>query len=159
MEEKSMENLNFDDGLKRVTINGDPNRVLKYNPGDMGILDRMQESLEKLEEELKAIQNIKMTATGNAANATQETAKIVHDINISLRESFDNIFYPGASDVVFGNMNPLALANGHTIYENFMLQFADLIKPDMENEVKKAQEHIQPYKESYDRMPTNDAKD
>ena len=38
-----MENLNFDDGLKRVTINGDPNRVLKYNPGDMGILDRMQE--------------------------------------------------------------------------------------------------------------------
>ena len=100
-----------------------------------------------------------MTATGNAANATQETAKIVHDINISLRESFDNIFYPGASDVVFGNMNPLALANGHTIYENFMLQFADLIKPDMENEVKKAQEHIQPYKESYDRMPTNDAKD
>ena len=54
----NMENLSFDEGLKSYKINGDPNRILRFNPGDVNILTRYKEVVNNLN-------NIKLTKYDN----------------------------------------------------------------------------------------------
>jgi len=44
-----MQSLNFEDGLKRLAINGDENRVIVVNPTDVGIVTRYREKLPEIE--------------------------------------------------------------------------------------------------------------
>lgn len=148
-----MEKLVFDDGCKEFEINGDPSRVLRFNPADIGFIERLEGAMAEVTKEMDKLQGVKLSPTGNALDEASEAAGIVRSMNKSLRASFDQIFYPGAADIVFGAMNPLALSGGHTIYENFLKVFADIVKPTMNKEVQATQEHLAKYKDSYDRLP------
>lgn len=53
-----MENLSFDEGLKSYKINGDSNRVLRFNPGDINILPRYREVVANLEKSLRVCQKL-----------------------------------------------------------------------------------------------------
>ena len=44
-----MKSLNFDSGVKEYEINGDPNRVLRINPTDFGIVDRINKAKGELD--------------------------------------------------------------------------------------------------------------
>ena len=70
-------------------------------------------------------------------------------INQEMRTEFDSIFYDGASEIVFGNQNPLSMSNGNTIFNNFMTAFAEYIKPFIEKETKKMQKNIEKYRKAY----------
>lgn len=148
-----MEKLKFNDGLKELELNDDPNRILYYNPGDIGILDRLETAWHDIDRQMKDLQGLAISPTGNAVNGASEGAKIVRGLNKSLRTTFDNLFYPGAADVVFGQMNPLALAGGKTVFQNFLEAYGKLLKPQIEKEAKAAQKRIEKYKKEYDRMP------
>lgn len=153
-----MEKLRFDDGYKELEINGDPERILKYNPGDIGIIDRLEAAYTDVDKQMKDLQGLQISPTGNALDEASEAARIIRGLNESLRKTFDNLFYPGAADIVFGRMNPLALVGGKTIFENFLLAYTKLIKPQIEKEAKAAQKHIEKYKKEYDRMPAGNPK-
>lgn len=153
-----MEKLSFNDGLKELEINGDPNRILRYNPGDIGILDRLETAYRKVNDKYKELQGVKLSPTGNALDEASETAGIIRDLNKSLRDTFDTIFYPGAADIVFGYMNPLAIAGGKTVFENFMNAYTQLVKPQIEKEARTMQKHINKYKKAYDRIPAGHPK-
>lgn len=153
-----MEKLNFNEGLKELEINGDPNRVLRYNPGDIGILDRLETAWQDVNKQYKELQGVRISPTGNALDEASEAAGIIRKLNTSLRETLDKLFYPGAADVVFGYQNPLAIAGGKTIFENFLNAYGRLIKPQLEKEAKEMQKHINKYKKAYDRVPTGNAK-
>ena len=45
-----MTNLEFNDGLKRLSINGDENRIITINPTDIAVVSRYNEVLPKLDE-------------------------------------------------------------------------------------------------------------
>ena len=152
-----MEKLIFDDGCKEFEINGDPNRVLRFNPADIGFIERLEGALQNVTKDMESLKGIKLSPTGNALDEASEAAELVRSMNKSLRASFDQIFYPGAADVVFGAMNPLALSGGHTIYENFLKAFVAIVKPTMDTEVKATQEHLEKYKSEYDRLPAGSA--
>lgn len=153
-----MEKLIFDDGCKEYEINGDPNRVLRFNPADVGFIDRLEAALNDVKGEMDKVKGVKISPTGNAIDETSEAACLVREMNKSLRDSFDKIFYPGAADVVFGYMNPLALAGGKTIYEQFLDAFAKTVKPSIDKEMKASEKHIEKYKAEYDRLPSGNIK-
>ena len=44
-----MGNLSFDDGYKSFTVNGDPNRVIRFNPADPEIINRLLALNKKFE--------------------------------------------------------------------------------------------------------------
>ena len=51
-----MQNINFDEGYKEFSINGDEKRVIRFNPKDFGILTRMEDTLSdfgEIEKKLK----------------------------------------------------------------------------------------------------------
>lgn len=147
-----METIKLDDGYKEYAINGDENRILRINPTDITIIPKMEASLDKLRKELEGIEGIKISPTGNALEDGKNSAEVVRRVNKAMRDNFDEIFYPGAADIVFGAQSPLALSNGKTIYENFMESFIKTIKPVIESEAKKREKHISKYKVEYDRF-------
>lgn len=154
-----MESLNFDEGFKEFAINGDENRILRINPADIGIIDRMQESIDAMKKELEKIsKNVPMTSAGTAASDDEQQVATVRALNKLMRKQVDDVFYPGAAEVIFGRQNPLALSGGKTIYEKFFKALQAVIKPNIEAEMKKAQKNIGKYKEAYDRMPSGNLK-
>ena len=142
----------FDDGVKEYEINGDPSRILRFNPADVGIVDRYYACVQKMEQELKSVEDITIDPAGNPLEEIGEAAVTIRRVNEVLRRNFDEVFYKGASDIVFGNQNPLALAGGKTIYENFMNAFKDVIAPQIEAEKKKSEKAINKYRKASDKF-------
>ncbi len=139
----------FDDGIKEFEINGDPNRILRINLADIGLVDRMKASLDKMKDELK---DIDLTVDGESTDKQESVAEFVRTLNKKLREGFDEMFYPGASEAVFWVQNPLSTAsNGATIYENFIESFTKLLEPEFKKAQKKSEKHMAKYKEALDK--------
>ena len=141
-------NINFDDGIEEITINNDKNRVLRVNVRDIGILDRVQHVADNFQNQIKTLGE-ERTITSNGEATVPEIAETVRKINDEMRSEFDSIFYDGASEIVFGNQNPLSMSNGNTIFNNFMTAFAEYIKPFIEKETKKMQKNIEKYRKAY----------
>lgn len=141
-------NINFDDGIEEITINNDKNRVLRVNVRDIGILDRVQHVADNFQNQIKTLGE-ELTITGDGEATVPEIAETVRKINDEMRKEFDSIFYDGASEIVFGNQNPLSMSNGNTIFNNFMTAFAEYIKPFIEKETKKMQKNIEKYRKAY----------
>lgn len=143
--------LNFDEGVKEYEINGDPNRKLKVNMADIGIIDRMQSALEKMQAEFKNL-NIDLNSDGESSNKEEKVVAYVRELNKKLRDSIDEIFYAGASDAIFWIQNPLSTAsNGATIYENFIEAFTKILEPELKKAQKKSEKHIQKYQQQLDK--------
>ena len=150
-----MSSIIFDEGYRTFDINGDPNRVLRVNPSDIGILDRMMKAYEDMQKEVAELGDIKISNTGEAISDAVEVVGTIRKLNRMLRMRFDEIFYEGAADIVFGTMNPLATAGGKTVFENFMEAFIKEIKPMLEDEQKQTSENLKKYKDQYDRFVAN----
>lgn len=123
-----MKSLNFDSGVKEYEINGDPNRVLRVNPTDFGIVDRINKAKDELD---------KLHITSDL-NGMTELDKIV-------RAQIDEIFGTGSADVIFGETNSASFAGGQPVFLNFL----DCIIPEIERVVgeerKKSAAKIQKY--------------
>ena len=100
-----MQSLHFDDGLKRLVINGDENRIIVVNPTDVGIVARYKEKLPEIEKL-------------SAENGNSEEIPDILDKKV--REFVDYIIGSPVSETVFGKTNCLSMAGGQTIFENFL---------------------------------------
>lgn len=144
-----MNSIVFDEGIKEFEINNDPNRVLKFNPSDPGIVDRYYTCITKMEAELEKVKDLQIDPEGNPLSELSGAAETIKEVNRILRSNFDEVFYEGAADIVFGKQNPLALAGGNTIYENFMNAFQKIIAPLIEEEKTKSQKAVEKYRSQY----------
>ena len=142
--------LNFDDGVREYTINGDTNRKLKINVNDIGLIDRIEKSIRMMQKEVQGVKDAELNPDGTADLAAY--AEPVRKLNGIMRHEFDAVFYPGASNIVFGKQNPLSTVDGITIYERFMKAFINVVKPEMEKENAKSEEHIRKYKSQYEKI-------
>lgn len=113
-------NLSFNDGLKEYIINNDPDRVIRINPADVGILKRLQAA----QTDIDALRD-KYSNADNTADALAECDRALRDI-------IDNVFGAKIADTVFGSTNCLSIAGGASVYENFL----NAIVPEIESTVK-----------------------
>lgn len=149
-------NISFEDGVKEYTINNDSKRVLKFNPKDIGIIDRLEKASKDLEAEMNKLTNVDINFDGTSVQ--KETAEIIRHANAALRKAFDGIFYSGASNIVFGKQNPMSIVNGKTLYESVMESIIAEIKPAMEEQSKEIQilnknvSKVESYKAKYEEL-------
>ena len=125
-------NLSFNDGYKTYEINGDPNRVIKINPADVGILKRLQaaqDSISALQEKYNTI---------NTPEALAECDK-------DLRDIIDDVFAAPVADIAFGDTNCLSLAGGSSIYENFLNAIIPIVQETVKEESKASEKRISKY--------------
>ena len=125
-----MQSLNFEDGLKRLAINGDENRVIVVNPTDVGIVTRYREKLPEIE---------KLSAN------TENSEKIPDILDKKVREFVDYIIGSPVSEIVFGKTNCLSMAGGQTIFENFLTAYMEYMKPEIKAEYERSKKRIEKY--------------
>lgn len=132
-----MQNLVIDDGLKEFTINGDPNRVIRFNPSDLNLLERFDQAEKTIDEEQKKLQeDIELKANGEPAENQEdieESIEVIRKVNKLIKDQIDFIFDSDVSDVVFGNQSPMSTVKGKPLFERVF----DAIRPVLEKEITK----------------------
>lgn len=125
-----MQSLNFEDGLKRLAINGDTSRVIVINPTDVGIVARYKEKFPEIE---------KLSAeTGNSE-------EILDILDKKVREFVDYIIGSPVSEIVFGKTNCISMAGGQTILENFLTAYMEYMKPEIKAEYERSKKRVEKY--------------
>jgi hypothetical protein len=134
-----MQNLNFDDGYKEYTINNDPSRVIRFNPSDFSIIERIKTAYDEIDKVTQIDEDIELKADGTPVDELGRAAEIVTRINNKIKDMIDYIFNSQVSDKVFGKQSPLSIVKGRPLWQGFL----ECIEPVLKSEIKKAQEESQ----------------
>ena len=127
-----MKDLSFDEGYKEFSINGDENRVIRFNPSDMAIIKRLEEAKNKISESMAIKDDIELDNEGKPINSLENYSKIINHIDNVIKDQINYIFDNNVADVVFGNQSPLANIKGKPLYERFMESVMPEIKKAVE---------------------------
>lgn len=144
-----MMNINFDDGYREVSINGDSNRKIRFNPTDLNFYDKFmalygwfqnketEDRFKQVSEELGELEKTKEVNLENFKFGS--VTKLGEEVN----EKIDYVFGEGVSKVVFGTINPLSpTTNGSFIAYNFIEAILPLIKTTAEKSNKASEKYI-----------------
>jgi hypothetical protein len=132
-----MESLIIDEGLKSFAINNDENRVIKFNPSDMSILHRVEETLANVEKEMKKYENKEIDG-----ESEKKFSKFICN-------QIDYIFNSKVADVVFNGTSPLSTIKGIPYYVRFIEAVKPIIEEEIMAERKASEEKIKKYTEKY----------
>lgn len=138
---KIMNNINFDDNVKEITINGDANRVIRFNASDFSILSRFDEAMKHFADIDKELKKLKISK----ANDWDSIVKMINFADERLKAETDYIFGYPVADAVFGNMSPMAPVKGKTIFENFIESAMQYIADTIKEEKKASNERVTKY--------------
>lgn len=130
-----MNNLEFNDGLERLAINGDENRIIIINPTDISVIKRYNEVIPQLDELTEKYKEVPQ----------DKTIEIISELDKKAREIIDYIIGSPVSETVFGTANCLSYAGGQTIFENFLTAYMDYMTPTIKSEYDKSQKRVKKY--------------
>lgn len=130
-----MNNLEFDDGLKHLAINGDENRIITINPTDIAVIKRYNEVIPQLDELSEKYKEIPQ----------EKTVEAISELDKKAREFIDYIIGSPVSGTVFGTANCLSYAGGQTIFENFLTAYMNYMTPAIKSEYEKSKKRIEKY--------------
>ncbi len=136
-----MANIIINDGLEKVTINGDESRVFYFNPTDFSLPQRLMNMLEEIKKECDLACEGEETATDKSRFMVQAFEKM----NVSVRNKIDEVFNAPVSDTIFGKVSAISII-GDKMY--FELVFEALM-PIVENRIAEAKEAMNRHTAKY----------
>ena len=128
-------NLVFDDGFKEFIINNDPNRVIRFNPADVAIMERLKRSQKALD---ALVQDF-------AENTPKDAAEALEKLDKAIKKEIDAIFNQPVSDIVFGNQSPMSPVKGVPLFERFFNAVLPVIMDEIKEEKKLSQKRVSKY--------------
>ena len=140
-----MKDLSFDEGYKEFSINGDENRVIRFNPSDLAIIKRLEEAKNKISESMAIKDDIELDNEGKPVDSLENYSKVISHIDNVIKEQINYIFDSDVANVVFGNQSPLANIKGKPLYERFMESVMPEIKKAVEEEAKESRKRVAKY--------------
>lgn len=146
-----MQNISFNDGYKEYTINNNETKVIRFNPSDFNIIDRVAKSLNAIQNISEDMQkhdfelNSDGTVDADTISDLEYAGKIISDCDKRIKEQINYILGNEVSDVVFGNHSCLSLVGGKPLYERFLDAVVPIIKKDVETAQKASQKRIEKY--------------
>lgn len=126
-----MKNLSFDDGRQSFMVNNDPNRVIRFNPADPEIINRVL----NLQEEFEGYQlpeGIELNPDGTPKNDMEKEGAYIAEFTSTMRKAFNNMFNADVYDKIFDGQSPLCIVNQHYLYEGVLESLKELMDPAME---------------------------
>lgn len=140
-----MQKLSFDEGYKEFSINGDVNRVIRFNPSDLAIIKRLEEAKNKISESMNIKDDIELDNEGKPVDSLENYSKVISHIDNVIKEQINYIFDSDVANVIFGNQSPLANIKGKPLYERFMESVMPEIKKAVEEEAKESRKRVEKY--------------
>ena len=142
-----MNNISFEEGYKEFAINNDENRILRFNPSDIGLIDRIKSELEKME------------VYANEHMMDKDNYDLSIELDQQLRSHVNEMFYEGADKIIFADQNVMTTVNGVTIFERFFRALLNTMEPYVKKEGRKSQEKIEKYRKQHDRIVAENTDD
>lgn len=139
------QSINFDDGFKCYEINGDPQRIVRIDTADYGLIERLRNAKNNINEEMKKYENVKIKSDGSADLDEETAADSLRDLGSFICGQFDYIFNSKVADVLFGSASPLSTRGGVPLFERVFNAILPIIEKDIEAERKKAEARIKKY--------------
>lgn len=138
------------DGIKkqRFRINGDSTAIIELNLSDLNTVDRMQEGMKKLEEEMTAIANLP---------DDEKLSDKLKEADARMREYVDYIFDYPVSAVCVKNGTMYDPKDGMFTYEHIIDALTKLYTNNLNAEYKKMKSRVQKYTDKYTK-PTKSSK-
>lgn len=133
-----MEELRIDTGGVKLKVNGDPTRVIAFNPTDIsfaerfyGLLSEFEEKEKEYRQKVDALQ--KNTETDNLGIPKNFGPALVllRETCGFLREKIDDVFGAGTSQAAFGDANTLDM------FEQFFEGITPFVQKAREKQVSK----------------------
>ena len=105
-----MQSINFSDNLKSFSINGDENRVIRFNPADPNILVRADAAQKRITEKQSQIESVKLMPDGAPVeNPTEQVRRLLKEFDDLIRDEINYIFNSDVYDTVFAGQSPLCI--------------------------------------------------
>lgn len=139
------QSINFDEGYKTYEINGDPERVIRIDTSDYGLMERFRQAEKNLNTIAQKYQNLIFAPNDSPEDKTEAAISTMTEFDREIKQEIDRIFNSSVSEVVFGNASSLSTRNGVPLYERFMNAVIPIIKADLEAEEKKSEKRIRKY--------------
>ena len=95
-----MRSLNFNDGYESFMVNDDPNRVIRFNPADPEIINRVL----SVQSEFGAYQipeGIELNPDGSPKTDLEKNGAYVAEFTAAMRKAFNGIFNADVYDTIF----------------------------------------------------------
>lgn len=134
-----MQNINFDEGYKEFSINGDESRIIRFNPKDFGILTRMESALSDFSDLEKILKESK----------EDNFADTFKDAESKIRNKINFIFNSDVYDIIFNHQSPLALVGGEFLFMRVINAIIPVIEKEMKKEQKESEKRMSKYTEKY----------
>ena len=131
-----MKNLSFNDGRESFTVNDDPDRVIRFNPADPEIINRILK-MQKDFENYSVPEDVELNPDG--------TAKSGLDFTSAMRKAFNEVFNADVYDTIFDGQSPLCIVGQKYLFEGVFDGLIDIMKPAIEKYAKKNQARLDKY--------------
>ena len=128
------QSINFDDGFKSYEINGDPQRIVRIDTADYGLIERLRNAKNNINEEMKKYENVKIKSDGSADVDDETAADGIRDLGKFICDQFDYIFN-----------SELSTRGGVPLFERVFNAVLPIIETDIKSEQKKAEARIKKY--------------
>jgi len=151
-----MKKLNFNDGWQEIMINNDPNRVIRWNPADVGFVERFfgfMEFTKKFRTQLESILAKYTMAQSNSGLSLEDFTNIerntmireLYNLGEQLNGELDRLFNAPVSKVAFLGVNPVSPINeGGFLFGNFLNALTPIIRDSIQaNDTSLENHHLE----------------
>ena len=139
-----MGNLSFDDGYKSFTVNGDPDRVIRFNPADPEIINRLL-ALKKKFENYQPPEGLELNLDGTPKNDMEREGAYVAEFSEAMRQAFNDTFNSDIYDIIFDGQSPLCMPGGEYLFITVLGTLIELMEPEMKAYREKNQKRMKKY--------------
>lgn len=139
-----MKSLNFDDGRKSFMVNDDPARVIRFNPADPEIINRLLE-MEKEFEEYQVPEGIELNRDGTPKGDVEIAGAYVREFSNKMREAFNRTFNADVYDAIFDGQSPLCIPNGKYLFEGAIDGLIEIMKPAFKEYQEESRKRMNKY--------------
>jgi len=133
-------NINFDDGLQTITLNGDENRKISWHPGDINFIDRFVNLTNYVEGEFKnKILGLEISDETKIEDYNQGA---LSELGKELCKKIDECFLTPVSQAAFMGVNPASpTSSGGFLYMNFLEALLPLVENTIDEFVSARKEY------------------
>lgn len=139
-----MKNLSFDDGRESFTVNDNPDRVIRFNPADPEIINRIIK-MQKDFENYSVPEDVELNPDGTSKSGLEKDGAYIADFTSAMRKAFNEVFNADVFDTIFDGQSPLCIVGQKYLFEGVLEGLVAIMKPAIEKYAKKSQAKVDKY--------------
>ncbi|MCK0085232.1 hypothetical protein K5I21_04980 [[Clostridium] symbiosum] len=146
-----MRSINFDDGFKSFCINGDENRVIRFNPGDLNMRVRVEEAQKRIRKWEGSLKAIELNPDGTLVVEDEEESAELRGFEDVLRRELNYVFNADVYDTIFSGQSPLCTVGKEKmfLFEAVLQSVTPIIEEEIEAFSSASQARVEKYTEGY----------